>query len=242
MSSFRNAAQRRNHRERVQPLERQKWGLLEKHKDYQLRARDYKSKQTRLKALRERASTRNPDEYYFGMTKERTLNNRPIVGRGNQVLDDNQLKILKTQDAGYLRTLRSQEKKAMERLLHMDKGNGRHQVFVNDKQEALSFDPTKHFQTPAEFLDRPSNRPTVEQLKSNVYTPPSTAGLSKKQIERFRLRQSKELEARKERDERLRKVENEMDLQRKLMTKGERKKFTKDDGTVVYKWKPQRKR
>ena len=32
MSSMRNAVQRRNHRERGQPEERQKWGLLEKHK------------------------------------------------------------------------------------------------------------------------------------------------------------------------------------------------------------------
>jgi len=32
MSSMRNAVQRRNHKERAQPLERSKWGLLEKHK------------------------------------------------------------------------------------------------------------------------------------------------------------------------------------------------------------------
>jgi hypothetical protein len=32
MSSMRNAVQRRNHKERAQPLERQKWGVLEKHK------------------------------------------------------------------------------------------------------------------------------------------------------------------------------------------------------------------
>lgn len=32
MSSMRNAVQRRNHRERAQPLEREKWGILEKHK------------------------------------------------------------------------------------------------------------------------------------------------------------------------------------------------------------------
>lgn len=32
MSSMRNAVQRRNHRERAQPIEREKWGILEKHK------------------------------------------------------------------------------------------------------------------------------------------------------------------------------------------------------------------
>lgn len=29
---MRNAVQRRNHRERAQPIEREKWGILEKHK------------------------------------------------------------------------------------------------------------------------------------------------------------------------------------------------------------------
>lgn len=32
MSSMRNAVQRRNHKERAQPAERAKWGILEKHK------------------------------------------------------------------------------------------------------------------------------------------------------------------------------------------------------------------
>ena len=32
MSSMRNAVQRRNHKERAQPREREKWGVLEKHK------------------------------------------------------------------------------------------------------------------------------------------------------------------------------------------------------------------
>jgi hypothetical protein len=32
MSSLRNAVQRRQHRERAQPANREKWGLLEKHK------------------------------------------------------------------------------------------------------------------------------------------------------------------------------------------------------------------
>ena len=32
MSSMRNAVQRRNYKERAQPVEREKWGVLEKHK------------------------------------------------------------------------------------------------------------------------------------------------------------------------------------------------------------------
>ena len=32
MSSMRNAVQRRSHKERAQPREREKWGVLEKHR------------------------------------------------------------------------------------------------------------------------------------------------------------------------------------------------------------------
>jgi U3 small nucleolar RNA-associated protein 11 len=72
MSSLRNAVQRRNHKERGQPHYRQKYGLLEKHKDYALRSKDYHSKQERLKALREKAYFRNPDEFYFKMINSKT--------------------------------------------------------------------------------------------------------------------------------------------------------------------------
>ncbi|TVY86538.1 putative U3 small nucleolar RNA-associated protein [Lachnellula willkommii] len=64
MSSMRNAVQRRNHRERGQPEERKKWGLLEKSKDYKLRAADHKVKKTKLKQLKQKVLDKNPDEFY----------------------------------------------------------------------------------------------------------------------------------------------------------------------------------
>lgn len=64
---MRNAVQRRNHRERAQPQERSKWGLLEKRKDYKLRAADHKIKKRKIKALQQKASERNEDEFYFAM-------------------------------------------------------------------------------------------------------------------------------------------------------------------------------
>merc|ERR1712144_124932 len=67
VSSMRNAVQRRNHKERGQPEERQKWGLLEKHKDYSARARDFNDKKKKLKALKQKVLDKNPDEFYFGM-------------------------------------------------------------------------------------------------------------------------------------------------------------------------------
>jgi U3 small nucleolar RNA-associated protein 11 len=71
-SSLRNSLYRRTHKERSQPARRARLGLLEKHKDYILRARDYHSKQDRIKRLRQKAADRNKDEFYFAMTKERT--------------------------------------------------------------------------------------------------------------------------------------------------------------------------
>lgn len=72
-SSLRNSLHRRNHKERSQLANRTRFGFLEKHKDYVLRARDYHSKQDRLRRLKQKASERNKDEFYFGMNKEKTV-------------------------------------------------------------------------------------------------------------------------------------------------------------------------
>lgn len=71
--AFKKAIHTREYRERAQPENRKRLGLLEKHKDYVLRARDYHRKQNALKALRIRAANRNPDEFHFGMIKSRII-------------------------------------------------------------------------------------------------------------------------------------------------------------------------
>lgn len=63
--------QSRSHRERAQPASRTRLGLLEKKKDYILRARDYQSKKKRLHTMKVKAAYKNPDEFYFGMIKSR---------------------------------------------------------------------------------------------------------------------------------------------------------------------------
>ena len=68
--SYRNLVNRREHRERSQPAKRRRLGLLEKHKDYVLRARDFHRKERAITNLKRKADERNPDEFYFGMIKQ----------------------------------------------------------------------------------------------------------------------------------------------------------------------------
>ncbi|TVY46544.1 U3 small nucleolar RNA-associated protein [Lachnellula occidentalis] len=123
MSSMRNAVQRRNHRERGQPEERKKWGLLEKNKDYKLRAADHKTKKTKLKQLKQKVLDKNPDEFYFSMLSRsgpatRGKNRTGTVNgdRGNQVLSQEASRLFKTQDIGYIRTIRNQTTKEVAEL------------------------------------------------------------------------------------------------------------------------------
>ncbi|KAJ1301828.1 hypothetical protein OPQ81_009056 [Rhizoctonia solani] len=111
---LRNSLHRRTHKERSQLAHRSKLGLLEKHKDYVLRARDYRSKRDRLRTLKLKAETRNKDEFYFGMNGKKTERGVEYRGRGGEgALPEDMVKVLKTQDEGYLRTVK---KKGLKRI------------------------------------------------------------------------------------------------------------------------------
>ncbi|KAI1074292.1 U3 small nucleolar RNA-associated protein 11 [Whalleya microplaca] len=126
MSSIRNAVQRRVHRERAQPEERKRLGLLEKHKDYSLRAKDFNKKKAQLRSLRQKAADRNEDEFYFGMlsrsgpssvfSKGKRWTGTVDGDRGNRALDIDTVRLLKTQDMGYIRTVRNVTAKEVKEL------------------------------------------------------------------------------------------------------------------------------
>ncbi|KAI8946380.1 small-subunit processome [Xylaria longipes] len=119
MSSLRNAVNRRVHRERDQLKDRKnRYGLLEKHKDYRLRAQDHNRKKAQLKSLRKKAEDRNEDEFYFGMLSRKGPATALSSGskkwdgtvagdRGNKALDIDVVRLLKTQDMGYIRSVRN---------------------------------------------------------------------------------------------------------------------------------------
>ena len=111
------------YRERNQPQERNKLGLLEKKKDYQKRSQDYNKKKATLKSLRAKAAEFNEDEFAYGMLS-RQMSTKWSHGskwsglvngdRGNKALSVDAARLLKTQDVGYLRTMRSVAQKEVK--------------------------------------------------------------------------------------------------------------------------------
>jgi len=235
MSSMRNAVQRRNHKERAQPEERAKWGLLEKRKDYKLRAHDHKQKQAKLKILKQKAQDRNPDEFSFKMMSSKVdKTGKRVADRGNKALSMEVVKLLKTQDAGYIRTMLQQTRKEREeveqRLIMEEQGEvravrdaartkqGKHRVFVDNEEEQEEFEPDTWFGRGEEIPARKES-PTFGDLQDELSedddeTPiqrPNT--LSKKQIE---AQEQARREARKFRKERERAQERHVTRLRAL--------------------------
>ncbi|KAK9265535.1 hypothetical protein L1049_001718 [Liquidambar formosana] len=141
MSSLRNAISRRAHKERAQPQLRKKFGLLEKHKDYVVRAQAFHKKEEALRKLREKAAFRNPDEFYFKMIKTRTVDGvHKLESQANKYTQE-ELMLMKTQDIGYVLQKVQSEKKKIEKLtgiLHSldNQPSNRHIYYAEDREEA----------------------------------------------------------------------------------------------------------
>lgn len=264
-SSLRNAVKRVTHKERAQPSDRKKFGLLEKHKDYVERATDYKKKQKYLTTLRRKAADKNPDEFYMHMNRSKVQNgvHRELV---NNSLDRESVSLLKTQDLGYIIYKKAIDDKKIEKLKDSVQFVGgvkpkHHTLFVNDDEEFDGFDPEKHFQTPAELLKRTYNRLRHDQLEKITNEKPEIADAllghnstlaaestsKKKQPNELR-----EIREREKRARRLNEAMEELSLQRNLAnSKGPRQKVVvtktvgdskKPKDVVIYKWLRKRSR
>lgn len=156
MSSLRNAVKRKTHKERAQPSHRAKFGLLEKHKDYVLRARDFNKKKKRIQALQEKAAFRNQDEFYFKMEKTATKNGifTKIAGES---MDAETLKLLKTQDYNYIALKKKTEDTKIDKMMNnlhsiaalqnAPKLN-KHTLFVDSDEELETFQPPQYLAEP----------------------------------------------------------------------------------------------
>lgn len=252
MATFEKAKKsfQKHHRERGQLESRKKFGLLEKHKDYVLRARDYHKKQNQLKALAQQALNRNPDEFYFNMINSKMENGVHYIKEKETKYTADALKLMKTQDLNYINAKRAMEAKKIEKLqsvLHMlgseedPRARNQHIVFVDSENEARSFDAAAHFDTAPELVTRKYNRPTMETLQNGVIPIPDVDTMEK--LEKQRHRCYEELRERIEREKKMKKVSEELQLQRHLMGKGRRMKITKGNNSCpVYKWRKERKK
>uniref|UniRef100_A0A2P2M3Y5 U3 small nucleolar RNA-associated protein 11 n=1 Tax=Rhizophora mucronata TaxID=61149 RepID=A0A2P2M3Y5_RHIMU len=229
MSSFRNAIPRRAHKERAQPHSRKKFGLLEKHKDYVIRAKAFHKKEETLQRLREKAALRNPDEFYFKMIKTRTVDgvHRP-ESEANKYTQE-ELMLMKTQDIGYVLQKLQSEKKKIEKLsgtLHsLDTQHlKRHIYYAEDREEAKEI---KSLSSKNEVATASVDVPDV---------------IKRKMASSYR-----ELEARKNRANQLEKLYMDMALQKELQKNGRKRKLREDEivqptSKPVYKWRAERKR
>lgn len=226
MSSLRKASKAagggRAHKERSQPGFRARFGLLEKHKDYVLRAKDFQQKQQHLQKLKEKAANRNPDEFFFKMVNSKVVDGQHRGDTGAKVYTADEMKLLRKQDAGYLVSKAQSEMKKVERLrssvLPVSANKNKHVFFIENADEV------------DDVRERVMNRPAVP------------LGLPKVPTEL-----TKETQKRSERAEKLKEMASAVELQKQLSGKGRKRKLPPSEvknpsKQPVYKWRSERKR
>ena len=254
MSLNKAAKSQKTHRERHQPKSREQFGLLEKKKDYKLRANDYNEKKEVLKSLRKKALNKNPDEFYFHMINSKLTENghRELVSKKvKDAESEDQIKLLQTQDHKYISTRRLMEAKKIEKLrntLHMLDSDSRsskntHTIFVDEESEKKSLDLAERFDTEKELLGRTFNRPKKADLDSEkAFTNLDVAD----EIEKQQYKSYKQLQQRIHREKQLSVAEEKMRMKKLLRDKKNKPSaIVKEETTSsapVLVWKFERKR
>ncbi|KAM9353763.1 putative U3 small nucleolar RNA-associated protein 11 [Symphorus nematophorus] len=254
MSSFRKAlkSRQRNHHERSQPGFRKNLGLLEKKKDYKLRADDYHKKQNTLAALRKKALEKNKDEFYFNMISSQLQDGVHVAKKAKEEVEvtEEQKKVMRTQDIKYVEMKRVAEAKKIERLkgeLHLldadSKQKNKHTFFVDSKKEVESFDLANHLKTAPELVDRVYNRPTLETLETKriqgAVEPRSIEKLAKQRKHQYKI-----LSQRIDREKKMFVISQKIQTRKDLQDKNKKVKVKKEtpNAAAIYKFEAKRKR
>ena len=249
-TSLKNAMKsQKTHRERHQPHERKQFGLLEKKKDYRLRAKDYNQKKETLKKLRKKALNKNPDEFYHHMINSQTVDGVHREKVKETELTPDQIQLMQTRDLTYIVYKRTMEKKKIEKLkatLHMldveEKPMNKHTFFVDSEKEKRSFNLAKRLGTAPELLDRAYNRPKLSNLASGSM---QSMEVDEETL-KSRRKGYKELQQRIEREKQLGIVQEKMEVKRAMQNKKEKPvaivKPEMKDSAAVLKWPKERKK
>ncbi|XP_034029995.1 probable U3 small nucleolar RNA-associated protein 11 [Thalassophryne amazonica] len=254
MSSFRKAlkSRQRNHHERSQPAFRKGLGLLEKKKDYKLRADDYHKKQNTLAALRKKALEKNPDEFYFNMISSQLKDGVHVAKKPKEEVEvtEEQVKVMRTQDIKYVEMKRVAESKKIERMkaeLHLldadKKQKNKHTFFVDSKKEVRSFNLAEHLNTAPELVHRVYNRPTLKTLETETIQGAVWPHTMKK-LARQRQHQYRILAQRIDREKKMFVITQKIQTRRDLQDKTKKVKVKNETTTcpAIYKFKAKRKR
>ncbi|KAF7235780.1 putative U3 small nucleolar RNA-associated protein 11 [Varanus komodoensis] len=266
-AAFEKAAKagRREHRERAQPAARKRLGILEKKKDYKRRADDYHKKQNALWALRRKAQEKNPDEFYFRMTRVQLQDGVHVIKQQEEETTLEQQKLMRTQDLKYIEMKRVAEVKQklndfillllfgsqkIERLkseLHLLEAEGkqpnRHTFFFDTKKEVQRFDIATHLNTAPELVGRVYNRPTLETLKKECIqgttTPVQLQKLAQQRRSQYNL-----LQQRVERERKMFIIAQKLQTRKDLLDKTQKVKLKKEtvNQPAIYKFQFRRKR
>ncbi|KAM8869231.1 putative U3 small nucleolar RNA-associated protein 11 [Spinachia spinachia] len=254
MSSFRKAlkSKQRNHHERSQPESRKHLGLLEKKKDYKLRADDYHRKRNTLAALQKKAMDKNPDEFYYNMINSKLEDGVHVMKKATQEVEvtEEQTKVMRTQDIKYVEMKRVSEAAKIQRMkgvLHLldadAKQKNKHTFFVGSKAEVQSFDLATHLDTAPELVDRRFNRPTLKTLETKSIQGAVQPGRVQK-LTKQRNHQYKILSQRIDREKKLFVISQKIQTRKDLQDKHNKVKVKKEtpNCAAIYKFEVKRKR
>lgn len=253
MSALNNAAKtQKTHRERAQPHGRQKLGLLEKKKDYKLRAKDYNQKKAALQHLRKKALNKNPDEFAFHMINSKIVDGVHKEKTKDVKLTPEQIALMQTQDVRYIVNKRTSEKNKIDKLksgLHLincdEKPKNTHTFFVDSEKEKKSFDIAARLETHPSLLGRTHNRPRLEDLRTGKVggtdlDEDTLAETCKKTQKSY-----KELQQRLGRESQLGVIQRKMEMKTAMRGKVKPVKVVKEedkDSAPVYLWSQERKK
>lgn len=225
-------------------------GLLEKKKDYKLRADDYHRKQKTLTALRKKAMDKNPDEFHFKMIHNQLKDGVHMIKPKDELMTEEQKKVMRTQDIRYVEMKRVSEMKKIERMkseLHLldvdQEKKNKHVFYVDSKKEVEGFDLATHLNTVPELVGRAYNRPTIETLeKKSIVGAVEPQRIKKlaKQRELQYLRLSQRIDREKNMFVISQKIQTRKDLQDKV----KKVKVCEETGSApaIYRFEAKRKR